>query len=473
MAARPDTVRNGTGSFRPRIPRWLPFCALIGGCAAVGFGLAANAIVANFVLGLTALIAMQVLGWRRLALLMIAATFVTRWRIPIPGMNILVEHALLGATLLALFLAGKSSQVLSAIREPSVILFGLFVLWSFFVSSTRSPNASASLEIVGWLVLDWVMLAVLVASFPTPSDVVSAGAGYASLAAAAAIGMWIVSQVSGSEIGVQFESQTGSSAVYGLSFEANLLASALGIWTFLALSVSSVSWRTRWVTVVLSLSAIALTLTRAVLVGLAGGLLIWALFGVGSDRRRVLKTLFVAALLAVSFIVLAPAQSSPFISKTQNILDFKDGNGALRVREWTTAVADLQGIDWLIGLGTNSFGQRHRDPTRPLEPRPAYLGNLPLQVLYDTGLIGVLLLGSGVLLLLPVDRRKLARACGLIVLFMASAIATSPFWFGSSWLLIALGVMDRRTERAKVNSDLKTNATQSPLHTHSIQANLD
>jgi hypothetical protein len=30
---------------------------------------------------------------------------------------------------------------------------------------------------------------------------------------------------------------------------------------------------------------------------------------------------------------------------------------------------------------------------------------------------------------------------GVLVIYLTAAAATSPFWFGSTWLLIALGVL--------------------------------
>lgn len=452
---------NHRGSLRSSFGYWMTLSVLLVASAAVGFGLAAYDSLAFVILALTTLIGMQIFGWRRLTLMLIAATFITRWRIPIAGMNLLVEHAVLSATFLALVLAGKGSQMLAAMKEPAVILIGLFIVWSSIVSLLRSPNPTASLEIVGWLALDWIMLAVLVASISKPSELVSAGAWCASLAASAGIVMWVASQMYESTVGVQFENQTGGMAVYGLSHEANLLASTLGIWTFLVLSVSSISQKQRWITVALSLIAIALTLTRSVFIGLLGGLLIWALFGLGGDRRRVLSALVVASLLIGSFILLAPAESSPLVAKSRDVLDFEAGNGALRVREWGTALSDLEGVDWFVGLGTNSFGQRHQDPTMPFEPRPAYLGNFPLQILYDTGFVGVFLLGSAVIALIPTKRKRMARACGAIVLFLASAIATSPFWFGSTWLIIALAVMDRRSSRRVVGCDSRPGSVDS------------
>ena len=111
------------------------------------------------------------------------------------------------------------------------------------------------------------------------------------------------------------------------------------------------------------------------------------------------------------------------------------------MESWTTALGDIHGsTDVLLGLGLNTFGQRHLDPTVPELDRAAYLGNLPLEIFYDTGLIGVLLIVAAVASMRPLQRERPGRAVGLILIFLVCSITTSTFWFGSTWLLIAMAL---------------------------------
>jgi hypothetical protein len=112
------------------------------------------------------------------------------------------------------------------------------------------------------------------------------------------------------------------------------------------------------------------------------------------------------------------------------------------VQFWEAALDDLRGYDLLFGHGADSFGHRRLDPTQP--GKPAYLGNLTLQVLYETGIVGTALLTATVLSLFTRRRLKDGRALSLLTLYLICASATSPFWYGTTWVLVAIAMIDRR-----------------------------
>jgi hypothetical protein len=100
----------------------------------------------------------------------------------------------------------------------------------------------------------------------------------------------------------------------------------------------------------------------------------------------------------------------------------------------------------LIGLGANSFGQRHLDPSQSLQPD--YLAMLPFTVLYDAGLVG--LAGFGLFVaatawrLLRWRRRSLGAAfLAAAAILLASYVMTDAHRFAWNWLLIgsALGLL--------------------------------
>ena len=112
----------------------------------------------------------------------------------------------------------------------------------------------------------------------------------------------------------------------------------------------------------------------------------------------------------------------------------------------------------ITGLGTNSFGQRHLEPTLPSKPTPAYLANLPLSVLYDSGIVGFLLLAGVLVTSLPRGRRSRARALGLFAVFLVASLATSSLWFATTWIFLARGAYLRRQlgTSAQVASPIRT-----------------
>jgi ABC-type sugar transport system permease subunit len=149
------------------------------------------------------------------------------------------------------------------------------------------------------------------------------------------------------------------------------------------------------------------------------------------------------ALLPFVFV----SASNPIFSKLRGSLDLSSDTAQLRLGGVEEALQDMKGTAIFTGLGTNSFSQRHRNVL--FADERGYLSVLPLVVLYDTGVIGALLvLGACAALSLghaaPMDRRY-ARVFLLALLITGSA--TNPVWFGITWVLLAIvGVSSREAD---------------------------
>lgn len=445
-------VPNSRGRFpRPLRSRLtgatVPSVLLVGGSAvAMGAGLALSSPLGLALLASAGVFAVAALGLRPLVIALIAATFVTRLRIPVVERNFLVEHLLLIPILLAAFFHGHLDRIVQAIRHPTVLLMGAFVLWSALTSLLHSPEPSESFAIVAWLTLDWVILLVLLAAFSQALDLERLGIKFAALTATVAVGLWLAAAAGITSFGVQEEPLTGASAAYGLSFEANLLAGTMAVWVFLALSsrVRPFPRMNTYLIVVGSL-ALMLALTRSAVISLGVAVAVWGVAGGARNFRRLLPW---AALLAVGFVlalVLLPAATAPFTEKLGGAIELDEGTGANRVEDAKLALDDMTPQSWIVGLGTNSFGQRHFEATRPGKGEPGYLSALPLQVVYDTGVIGVLLIAAALLALRPWQLRDRARAAGVLIAFAGASLATSALWFGGTWMLIALALRAERT----------------------------
>ncbi|TMK84009.1 MAG: O-antigen ligase family protein [Actinobacteria bacterium] len=159
----------------------------------------------------------------------------------------------------------------------------------------------------------------------------------------------------------------------------------------------------------------------------------------------------VVALLAFAGSTAGTILKNGVGSTITQIVNFGSGTGADRVSEWRLALQDLP-KDPLIGLGTNSYGQRHlapkKSPKLPLAQRVAYLGNLYVRTLYDTGILGFLLLLTFVVAILwpglalrraPGDLAPVARAFvfGYVVLAIAFA-GTDASWQAWPWIFIGV-----------------------------------
>lgn len=435
-----------------------PAGRLLGGVALGGVaGIASLGAAGTLALGgVAAGLSLQALGWARLVLLLIGSTFVTRIRIDVFGASFRPEHFVLAVCLVAMLLAGRTRALVTAASNRTVVLFACFVAWSGVVSVLTPPRPGESLLIVGWLALDVVMLVVLLASTDDAESLARTGVVCTGWAAAVAIAFWLV----GRSTGEPFVAIDG--AALGLSFEPNLLGATLAMWAFVAFTgVHSLSRRTRTIVVALAVAGLAVSLTRAAMVGLALGLLVWAALQGTRAKARALRLL--GSLIAISalLVAIAPGAIDPVSKDVSKTFEFSTGTGQQRVESWRTAIHDLNGFEWVVGLGTNSFGQRHLEPTLPTKPTPQYLANLPLQVVYDTGIVGALLLVATLFSLFRRRSFRDGRAAGLLTVYLACAVATSPFWYGTTWVLVAVAVLNERHDRVAVpggdvDGDLET-----------------
>lgn len=376
---------------------------------------------------------------------LIASTTANRIRLPLPGgdNHLLLEHVVVIAVAALIVVSGRARAALAACRQrPATLLFA-FIAWASIISVLRSPDVAASLEIAVWLAFDLVILVAILAIFQEPMELERVGILAAAGAAAVALLAWSSNAVLDTDWGVRTGDVYGGAAAYGLSFEPNILASLLATWLFVVLS------RRQWVqsrlmigAAVVMAAVIPLTQTRGAIVAVVLGLVVLLPGAAPAARKVILRGAVVTAVACIALVVAAPSTIDPLVNKFKTTTDVAEGSGAYRLDSWKLALSDLDDPqDWMFGLGLNSFGQR--DSLRAPADRevPDYLANLPLAVLYDAGVVGVAIL---TLLLLSVFPRNRWRGWGLLAVFMTCAVLTSPLWFGSTWVLVALGALARR-----------------------------
>ncbi len=439
MAARPPQTSRPTGT---------ALAALVLGAAAGAAALSDKTAVAMAAV-LVGAIAVHLLGTTRLVALLVGSTFITLFRINVAGANLRVEHFILLVCVVAVILDGRVRDLIAATGDRTMLLFGAFVVWSASVAVVQSPDPGDSLMIVAWLALDWMMLAVLISSTDDAKGLAGLGAVCAGIAGTVGVAVWIGSLVLGSSFGVTEtpDALSGVRSAYGLSFEPNLLGATMALWVMVVFTgCTRLSKPARRAIVAMGTAAIVVSFTRAAGIGLLAGLIVWAMTG-GSRALRKSAALLVS-IAAVMFLLgtFAPTLAEPVAIRASQAFDFNQGSGKLRVQYWEAALDDLHGYDLIFGLGPDAFGHRHFDPTLP--GKPAYLGNLPLQVLYETGLVGVALLSATVVSLFTRRRLRDGKALGLLAVYLVCAAATSPFWYGTTWVLVAIAIIDRR-ERAR------------------------
>lgn len=381
---------------------------------------------------------------RWLLQLLVAASFTSRVSVAVGQLHLRPEQVL---TVMLLARAIVKWRPLPTRKRIQLGLFGFVIVLELLSTVFNSPQSSASLTILLWLFLDFLLLAALF-QLVEPQFIIPmlrTGLVCASVTAFAAIGLWLAAAFTGySGYGVQRDPAYGGSAAYVFSFEANTAAATFALWGLLAIVAtrSSSLHRVARPCALLCPIAILATHTRAAALGYIIGLLILVMYGRLRTAQVMVGVVTVVLLAAFVSAIGGSSAGSAAINKFSEF-SLGSGDGALRAQSWRLAENDMSQQQLLIGLGTNSFGQRHINTSIPNKPRPAFLGTLPVQILYDAGLIAVLCVFFIFLLSGGINTRMRPAKYALGASYLLLSIATSPFWFSFTWIFLALGATEK------------------------------
>jgi hypothetical protein len=284
--------------------------------------------------------------------------------------------------------------------------------------------------------------------------------------------------------------------VFAMSFEANLYASLLGALSVFAIEEFRSRPRPRSAAVVaVILLGLAVGVTRGAYIGLAAGLATYGtviLYRMRRPRSLALPASFVIGAIVLGTLVapvLLPAGrdlSKPIDVTTpgwgrgfaigSSLLPGLGASGlvtggspggatsttptpavhvvlppasdtiAFRLDRIPVALKDWP-RDPIIGLGANSFGQRHADPSQ--RGAPDHLATLAIAALYESGLLGSagLAIGFGLILLAlwrasrhPGTGPMAAAYLGSLVCLLVSYQATNAINFSLIWLIAGAGL---------------------------------
>ena len=261
----------------------------------------------------------------------------------------------------------------------------------------------------------------------------------------------------GATPGVQLSPGTSAPMVYGTMYEANIFGSYMSAAFLIALALATEETIRRkaplYLLCVLTAVGLLLSATRS-----AWGsttvcvVLLLALLRLGRGRRaggalRVVGATIGAVVVVGVGLLAAPASvSGPFVSRFLGLLNFATGSGYGRLQLYDEALSEWRAHP-LLGLGPGSFTYRLPGD---MSTGPAWLPNLTLQVLHDTGIIGLAVLVWLFVAFYAHALGALRRAApglqrtmlaGLITAVTALLIAfqlTPGFTLGYSWAILAL-----------------------------------
>jgi O-antigen ligase len=383
--------------------------------------------------------------------LMIAATALDRYRFDVAGAGLRVEHFVFLGIVLAWVLKMRPSAKQFHFTRADLLLV-LFLGVTLLSSVWNAPLARESLKFFGLMcygvVLFWFVRAAG-AHAHAFTRAVWALIVVGVSASAFGIFAWLVFPL-GINLGVQTYSlgTFETFSAYGILYDSNTLgmfamAAALLQMTLL-LDARFAQWRIALSAgVVVTLLAVALSLTRTAWLGLAVGLFLIFVF---SPRRRwvlvfggAALALVVGALLANS--VLAGGGGALADFSVTRLLTAKSIFFRLDAyaRAWQDFLANP-----LLGNGANTFAQKYTAPSGTRD----WISNVVLMSLHDTGIVGMALLGGWLIWLGVATWRALKisspRRPFLLALAIAYAAllvcyqATSVFWLGWNWIYLGL-----------------------------------
>lgn len=438
-----------------------PFSALVWASLAAGLGLlSAGAPFAAA--GLTAAVVLFLVPWPVLFAILAFASIFQGSSTIVAGLTVRPDELVVAVFAARAFLStervrfGRTEWLLVA-----------FVAVQAATSLLHAEDVRASLQATALLSVGALAYLAVEATVTTRRRLVFATrALLAAITLAAAAGLIAVVShlVVGTLRGVTLLPELeGFPAATGFAFEHNIFGStvAAGAIVFLALWLERnpvLSRRSSAMGFWLCMAALAASLTRGAWIGFACGFVVLLLVSRGKPmavvaRRLAVQALAVGAAFAVVAVVLFPGAggagslaASTIKQQAGRILDLETYTGATRLLEWKIALADVPASP-LFGLGTNSYGQRHLEPT-VADPEPAYLGNWAIRTLYDSGIVGLALLSAFLASVVwPVrglrrargDLASVARALTLGgVVLAVSYLATDAFLLAWPWVFLGL-----------------------------------
>ena len=433
------------------------YAALLGLLAAIGQTWTAIAMIV-LVLALAALFA-GVLGFQvGLILLLIVSAIANHFTIRLGPVDIRAEEiaaiTALGAFAFVRYRAGDIAWIRPSSTE---LVLGAWLAWGIVASLVDSPDRRLSAKYA-------LLYAVCILGLLLPRRLL-AGTGaiqrldtvvrwllviFATEAAYGSIGYLL--HAFGPTIGISPNPASGHLESFGTLWEPNLFGAMSAVGAVAWVYFGPARFRNAWIGLALCMSGLVDSLTRAA--WLAAGAVGALGVALPNLRRRIDLVMggwgLLAGLLAAGAVLLvdaigsytvpvphlgqapAPRQSGVF-GALLNMTDFVG-----RLNQVGFVWEDIR-HDVIFGRGLGSFLVLHQDPPGT----PEHVASLPLLILNDTGIIGVVLFAAfAVTILVRVWRRRQDQfVAGLgqvaLVLVLANlATQTSELMIG--WLLIGI-----------------------------------
>jgi len=394
-----------------------------------------------------------VVTWLRVEMalpLLIMATAINRYRFG--GVGLRVEHFVFLGVALAWFIKTRPTRQQFYFSRADWLL--LAYLGAALVSSLLyAPVLTESLKYLALMVFGMALYWV-VRALAFKLDALTRGVltliGVAVAVSAFGIIAWLLFPF-GVNLGVQIYSvgTFTTFSPYGTLYDSNTLGmyamAAVLLQAALILDPQFARWRIALSAgILVTLVAVALSLTRTAWIGLSVGLFLIVLF---SPRRRWALALGGAAVVLVLGALVV---NSALAGGEESLADFSlarlltSRSILFRLDAYARAWNDFVASP-LLGNGVNTFAQKYTSPAGARD----FISNFVLMTLHDTGIVGALLLGAWLLQLgwgtWQALRTEQGRArtflLALAVAYVALLVtyqSVSVFWLGWNWIYLGL-----------------------------------
>lgn len=439
-------------------------------------GLSGIGLVAACVLGAVAVALAVLAKWPLGAVLtLIIASAIPRLTGSLSGLHVRPEHVATAFILLILVLKvalGGGGRLWPRLQSFDYFLIG-YVLLNFFTSAFTSPQPSMTLR---WATLNAIIIVpfFLVRSLLVRIDDAVKSVQlllWVSFAESLfGIACYLSNALFHTTLGIstgQYGSQPG---LFGTQFEPNIFGSYTGCCAILFLAFFLMSEPGRrakygW-GAALSLIAALMSLARSVMLALpvAAAFVIWAVYK--SDRIQVRTVVRLALAGALLLAALSPFLASAIKGRfvTLNVDDLSSDSSALtRLVSTAAGIEDVRAHP-LLGTGTASFQLLFDwDDYIPGISKDidqgGWLGNSPLRILHDTGIVGLIVFLLFVTSLALATRKAYKTATQLVrssllallaglILYAITFQATEATMLAFTWVhfgLLAALVSNERT----------------------------
>jgi O-antigen ligase len=394
-----------------RLPNISPFLALLGACLILLGFLLSQILPPQLVFGIIGVMLAGIFvltAWPYGALaVLITASVMPRLSVEIGGWNARPEHlAAFLVLLMFLFqrLVHKSPRISFTLAD---LMVAAYLVWNYISSAWMSPDPKSTLRwalLNNLVVLPYFLIRFLVTDERTLRWVFRAFLVVGIAECAFAILVFVAKHFFTVPFGTEANQYVGGlGGVYGTQYEPNLLgsyASCLAV-IFLVFYFLS-SRKSRWLVfgAIVSLGALLASLSRAASIAFVLVSALLLLIGIRAGLISLGKILPIVLILSLCIAPFAVTGGRNLLSRfsLMSAEGADDPETMGRIVAIEAAFEDIAQHP-VVGNGTASFQLLADAKQLPILGDRPWVGNSPVRILHDTGIIGLLLMAAIVALI--------------------------------------------------------------------------